>query len=175
MSNLFVNRLSAVLSDADMARIMAGIADAAQTMPFLVGLNDEERRRMPMIRRENKLFVEEAVRALEQNQTLLPGYMNPLEMGRDLRLHDDLLEVELQLGQLFERVRHTRMLAGAEAFQAALVFYKMAKAAAEAGVPGTHVVVDKLRERFKGQGPTGNGTPDTPTLDPDEFMASLDA
>jgi len=132
-----------------MARITADLADATQTMPFLLGLNEAERRRLPMIRRENKLFVEEAVRALEQNQRLLPGYMNPLEMGKDLKLHEQLLEIELQIGQLFEQVRHTRMLAGSEAYQAALVFYKMAKAASVAGVPGTHVVVEKLRERFQ--------------------------
>ncbi len=149
MSNLFVNRLSAVISDADLQRITANLADAQQTMPFLVGLTERERRRLPKIRRDNRLFVEEAVQALDENQTWLPGYVNPLEIRKDFQLYNRLKQVELILGQLYEWVVHTRILAGSESYQGCLLFYRMAKQAAQSGVPGAQHVVTMLRERFQ--------------------------
>lgn len=158
MSNLYVNRLSVVLSVAEIARITAGLADAQQTMPFLLGLTEHERRQLPMIRKSNKLFVDEAVRLVKENQTLFPGYINPLEIEKDLTLHDQLLEIERMLEQLLEKVRHTRMLAGSEAYVAALLFYEMAKAAAARGVPGSDTVAKRLGERFTRHGRTANET-----------------
>ena len=148
MSNIFNNRLSADISQADMARIMAGVADAEQTMPFLIGLTDYERRRLPKIRRSNRLFVEEAIQALDENQTWMPGYINPLEIRRDYALYNQLRKVEMIVGQFYERIIHTRILAGSEAFQGCLLFYRMAKEAAASGVPGAQVIVDMLSERF---------------------------
>ncbi len=153
MSNLFVNRLSAVLTDADMARITAAVADAEQTMPWLIGLTDDERKKMPKIRRDNRLFVEEAVQALDENQTWMPGYVNPLEIRKDFALYNQLRKVEMIVGQLYERIVHTRILAGSESYQGSLLFYRMAKQAAASGVPGAQIIVEMLGERFEGQGP----------------------
>ena len=149
MSNLFVNRLSADISDADMARITAGVADAQQTMPFLIGLTESERRHLPKIRRSNRLFVEEAIQALDENQTWLPGYVNPLEIRKDYALYNKLRKVEMIVGQFYEKIIHTRILAGSEAYQGSLMFYRMAKEAAASGVPGAQMVVDMLSERFE--------------------------
>ncbi len=165
MSNLFVNRLSAVLTDADMARITAGLADAQQTMPFLIGLTEQERRTLPKIRRDNRLFVEEAVQALDENQTWMPGYINPLEIRKDYALYHQLRKVEMIVGQLYERIQHTRILAGSESFQGCLVFYRMAKQAAQSGVPGAQTIVTMLKERFEGQ--RNNGVSVDPIADPD--------
>lgn len=174
MSNLYVNRLSAVLSVAEIARITAGLADVQQTMPFLLGLTENERRQLPMIRKSNKLFVDEAVRLVGDNQTLLPGYINPLEMGKDLSLHDQLLEIERMLEQLLEKVRHTRMLAGSEAYVAALLFYEMAKSAAARGIAGSDTVAKRLGERFVRHGRNGAGS-NEPELEADSTMETPDS
>lgn len=149
MSNIFINRLSAVLSDSDFARIEAMVTDLRSVMPYLVGLTDEERRTLPMIRRNNKLFVDEAVRLVRANQDYLPPYFDSNEMVRDLELHDKMLGVERLLAQLYEQVVHTRMLAGNEAYRQALLFYQLSKSAAASGVSGSQSVVDSLGERFE--------------------------
>ena len=171
MSNLFVNRLSAVLTDADMARITASVADAAQTMPWLIGLTDAERKTLPKIRRNNRLFVEEAVQALEENQTWMPGYVNPLEIRKDYALYNQLRKVEMIVGQLYERIVHTRILAGSESYQGSLLFYRMAKQAAASGVPGAQIIVDMLSERFEGQ--RSAGTSPEPMEDADSLPTGL--
>lgn len=158
MSNMFINRLSADINQAEMARIMAGVADAQQTMPFLIGLTDYERRHLPKIRRSNRLFVEEAIQALDENQTWMPGYINPLEIRRDYALYNQLRKVEMIVGQFYEQVIHTRILAGSEAYQGCLMFYRMAKEAAASGVPGAQVVVDMLKERFDSIRPENSTT-----------------
>ena len=122
-------------------------------MPFLVGLTEEERRRLPMIRVQNKIFVDEAVRQVLDNPDMVPDYFESTEMVKDLVLHDDLLALERRLKSLYYKVVHTRMLAGSEAFQAALAFYRMAKAAYGSGVPGSLAIVESLRDRFSAMGP----------------------
>ena len=96
MSNLFNNRLSAELSANDMARLVTCIDDMEATMPFLIGLTDEECRR------------------------------------------------------LYERIVHTRMLAGSEAYYGSLLFYHSSKSAAANGVPGSQLIAKRLAERFPG-------------------------
>ncbi len=166
MSNIFVNRLSAALSDADVARILSAVADVEQNMPFLIGLTEQERRYLPKIRRQNRLFVEEAVQALDENQTWMPGYVNPLEIRKDFALYNQLRKVEMALGQLYEQVVHTRILAGSESYQGSLLFYRMAKQAANSGVPGAQIIVDMLAERFEssrsGSEDSGEVLPDLP-------------
>jgi hypothetical protein len=51
---------------------------------------------------------------------------------------------------LEEGVDDTKMIAGSEAYQATLVFYKSVKVAAAQDIPGAKVVYDELKTRFPG-------------------------
>ena len=103
-----------------------------------------------MIRRSNKLFVDEAVRLMEDNRDFLPGYFDPVELEKDLNLHNGLQKIEERVGQLYERIVHTRMLAGSEAYYGSLLFYHSSKSAAANGVPGSQLIAKRLSERFPG-------------------------
>jgi hypothetical protein len=57
----------------------------------------------------------------------------------------------------------TELVAGSEAYQAALVFYHSAKTAATQDVPGGKVVYDELKTRFPG-GKRKSGETETETV-----------
>ncbi|MDR2794032.1 MAG: hypothetical protein LBB61_10300, partial [Treponema sp.] len=54
--------------------------------------------------------------------------------------------------QLEEAVDDTEMIAGSEAYQAALVFYKSVKMAAAQDIPGAKAVYEELKTRFPQRG-----------------------
>jgi hypothetical protein len=54
--------------------------------------------------------------------------------------------------QLEETIDDTEMVAGSEAYQAALVFYKSVKMAVAQDIPGTKAVYKELKTRFPQRG-----------------------
>ncbi len=168
MSNLFNNRLSVQMTDADLQTVLATIQQLDSNMPFLIGLTEQERMTLPKINRSNKLFVDDALQLLRANANLMPMYIDQTELEKDIVLFEQMSEVEQLLTRLLTKVSHTRVLAGSEAYTASLLFYRMAKAAAESGLPGAEAVSDRLARRFQGQGPTGSsGSDESGTDAPD--------
>ncbi|MFN0201049.1 MAG: hypothetical protein ACKVTZ_05985 [Bacteroidia bacterium] len=159
MANIQNNRLSASLSANDVQDILAAIQTIESKLPFIIGLTTEERKTLPKINRQNKLFVDDALQACMNNATLLPNYISVGEMQKDYELYRSLEQVLQPLAQLYEKVRDTQMLAGSEAFSSALMVYKMFQMAAGVGMPGMETIVAQLAERFNGQGGTANEEP----------------
>lgn len=159
MANIQNNRLSASLSANDVQDILTAIQTIESKLPFIIGLTTEERKTLPKINRQNKLFVDDALQACINNATLLPNYISVGEMQKDYELYRSLEQVLQPLAQLYEKVRDTQMLAGSEAFSSALMVYKMFQMAAGVGMPGMETIVAQLAERFNGQGGTTNEEP----------------
>lgn len=152
MSNILNNRISAAISAQDKAEIKQAIALIESKLPFLLGLTADERKVLPKINRQNKLFVDETIQACADNGAILPAFIKVDEMRKDFDLFVDLGDIALPLSQLYEKVRDTQMLAGSESFSTSLAVYKMFQLAAASGMPGMDTVADKLAERFSGQG-----------------------
>ena len=162
MANIQNNRISAGISPADIQDILAAIDTIANKMPFLIGLTAEERKTLPKINRQNKLFVDDALQACSNNAGLLPNYISVAEMQKDYDLYRSLEQVLQPLAQLYEKVRDTQTLAGSESFSSALMVYRMFQMAAGVGMPGMDTIVAQLAERFAGQGATNPDATDTP-------------
>ena len=158
MTNITNNRISQELNDTIIQKINDAINVIQDNLPFLIGLTKVERRTLPKINRQNKLFVDDTLKVMKNNQHLVPPYISFQEINRDFTLYKQLDEIGLKLAQLAEKTSDTQMLAGSEAYSAALMFYKMAQLAAQAGVAGADTVYDTLKERFKGQGPSSSTT-----------------
>lgn len=162
MANIQNNRISAGLSPTDIQDILAAINTITNKMPFLIGLTAEERKVLPKINRQNKLFVDDSLQACNNNTSLLPNYISVAEMQKDYDLYRSLEQVLQPLAQLYEKVRDTQTLAGSEAYSSALMIYKMFQMAAGVGMPGMDTIVAQLSERFAGQGATNPDETDTP-------------
>ena len=161
MSNLTNNRIDIVMTPAQVTDVKNAITTINTTISFSVSLTTDERASLPKISVANKSFTEDAINAIANNASLFPAYLNVAQMQNDLKLYQQLDELATILRQTLERIEDTRILAGSEAYVAALSVYKLAGAAASAGVEGTDTIYDQLRERFTVSTNT-NPTPPTP-------------
>lgn len=166
MANQQTNRLNVVLSTAAVAQIKQKLQEITALMPFLLGITIEERMSMPKISVSNKIFTEDAVNIAQNNGGILPAFVNSAHISNDYNLFNQLDELLPLFRQLIERMEDTQMLAGSEAYMSALVIYKLAKAAADAGVPGADAIAEHLSARFNNSGASNVST--APPINPSQ-------
>jgi len=164
MANLTNNRINTTATAEQILATKESIQSIVAHLPFLTGLTVNERIALPAIDVSNKAFTEDAINAAVNNAGLLPSYVSVEQIQNDLTLFTQLDEIIILVKQLLERLEDTQLLAGSEAYVAALMVYKLFGAAADAGVPGTDAIVAQLKQRFSSTGNTG--TPPTPTPAP---------
>jgi hypothetical protein len=160
MANITNNRINITMTTAQVAAVKSAIATIQTNMPFLLGLTLDERIQLPKINVANKAFTEDAINAVANNSSLLPGYLNLQNMQNDLQLFSQLDEIIGMLNSLLEKLQDTQTLAGSEAYVAALTAYKLFGAASDAGIAGTDAIYDQLRTRFTQSG-SSSSTPPT--------------
>lgn len=163
MSNMTNNRLSITLTAAQINAVRTAIATIRTNLPMLIGLTTDERKTIPKIDVNNKVFVEDTVNAMENNPSLLPAYFNTAELKKDLELFQQLEPLLQEINKLQELIDDTKLLAGSEAYVTALAAYRNFAAAATAGIPGADSVYDTLKARFANQGSSGNNQMTTNT------------
>jgi hypothetical protein len=98
--------------------------------PYLLALTPGERRELPKMGEKTIGFVEKAFDFARQNPNLLPAYFSADEFGVDFGVAHGLWTLLNTVQQLEQGIDDTEMVAGSEAYQAALVFYKSVKLAA---------------------------------------------
>jgi hypothetical protein len=95
-------------------------------------------------------FVEKAYDLPNRTRIYSPPYLDMAAFGADFEDAHGLWTLVNTTRQLEETAGDTEMTAGSEAYQAALVFYKSVKLAAEQDVPGSKAVYEELKTRFPG-------------------------
>jgi GrpB-like predicted nucleotidyltransferase (UPF0157 family) len=80
-----------------------------------------------------------------------PSYLNVAAFDTDMADTLGLRVINTTARQLADNINDTIMVAGNEAYQAALVFYNAVKAAAAQDIPGAKEVYDDLKARFPGR------------------------
>jgi hypothetical protein len=93
-------------------------------------------------------FVSKAQDYAHQYQNLCPSYLNLAAFDTDMSDATGLRTVLIAAKQLSDNLDDTVMIAGSEAYQAALVFYNAVKAAAAQDIPGAKEVYTDLKTRF---------------------------
>ncbi|WP_333600272.1 hypothetical protein [Flavobacterium sp.] len=159
MANLTNNRIIATMDAADIVAVKTALVTIQDKIPFLLGLTTDERTSLPKIDVSNKAFVEDAINAAVNNNSMLPSFFKVNDMQIDLNLFMQLEKIMSLVRQLQEKIDDTHLLAGSEAYVSALSAYKLFAAAADAGVPGADAVYDQLRERFTNNTATAASTP----------------
>jgi hypothetical protein len=77
-----------------------------------------------------------------------PPYMDVPEMKKDFDAVSELLPLLRTVDQLEDNLSDTAMMAGSEAYVAALSYYNSVKMAAKMNVPGAKAIYDDLAKRF---------------------------
>jgi hypothetical protein len=143
-----MSTVSATLSQEDVKAIAEAIALIQDRLPFLIDLVAEERSELPKMGSKSRSFVAKALEVADLNPDFLPRSFDLDEMRRDIQLHEKLDRILISLTQLQDMVDDTCLLAGSEAYTAALTVYSYAKKSA-IHTQGLEPIVNEMRQHFR--------------------------
>jgi hypothetical protein len=159
------NRVQRSISESDLANINAHLNELERILlPYTVGLTPEERKSLPKINVDNRMFIQDCLNEMKlpSSVNIMPAFFKPADIEVDLTMFDQCESLAARLTSLAGKVDNTRLLSGSEAFTSGLTFKRLADAAEAAGVPGADKTARKLRERFQGQGVSAKANTTTP-------------
>lgn len=122
----------------------------AMLVPPLITLTAEDRQNMPKTGEKNYSLVTKAYDYATRNTELVPSFLKMANFEHDVESMEFLKELHHELGPLATAVEDSLTLAGSEALQEALVFYKNVRQAAETGDTKAKPIYDDLAVRFPG-------------------------
>lgn len=162
-----VNRIDKVLTPEQQEKLNTGLTLIEEVLgEVVVSLTHQERKTMPKINVDNKVFVERAISVATQPAAteILPAFLKPEAIQTDLTLYEQMIGFEQRFARALSMAVDIRTLGGSEAYQGALTVKRLVDSAATSGVPGAKELADILGRRFEGQGPQGgnNAGNDTP-------------
>ena len=143
---LYTNRIDVTLTAEQSAAVEAAVQALLDALPFVVSVGSTERKHLFKLGAGSEAFVQQAHAIARENTEIIPGGLNVADLDRDAAVRDLLLPVEQQLSTLLTKVRDTRMLAGADLMQGAMVVYRALKVHGNGA--GMNVLQQQLGQRF---------------------------
>jgi hypothetical protein len=116
--------------------------------PYVLPLTPQERIELPKMGDKTLSFVEKAHDYAHHYPHFVPSYLNVTDFDTDIADAIGLRVLNTSAEQLADNIDDTVMVAGSEAYQAALVFYHAVKAAAAQDVPAAKEIYNDLKTRF---------------------------
>jgi hypothetical protein len=145
------NQISVSITVTALNEALASIDAINTKLPFLLSLTTAERKEMAKMGDKTLAFVTKALEYAQADAANLPPYITLAEFAKDVKAVQDLMKVLRPLQKVAESVEDTAMLAGSEAYQAALAYYNFQKGAMKAGQTGAKTIVQDLSARFPGR------------------------
>jgi len=146
------NRISLDVAQQEVDGIISEIAKLKSMLPAgLVTLTHEERRAYAKMGDKTIAFVEKALDYGRLYPHLVPVYINLDEMEKDIKTVRYLLTFLRSIEEMYSLLDDSTLLAGSEAYIAALSIYASVKDAAKRNIPGAKPASDDLKERFPGR------------------------
>ncbi len=143
------NTVSIEFTPEDQTTIKDALTTLSDTLKsYLVALQPDERMELPKMSDGSAPFVNKALNYAESNSELAPAYLDIPELKKDVQAVEMLTQFHRTISQLNENMSDTIMLAGSEAYTAALTFYNSVKQASKMNVPGAKTIYDDLKQRF---------------------------
>lgn len=148
------NVISIVIPPADIQIVKDALATINTTLaPYMLALTPEQRKTIPKMSDGTEPFVAKVMDYATSDPQFAPPYMDVPEMKKDFDAVTQLLPLLRTVDQLEDNLSDTTMMAGSEAYVAALSYYNSVKMAAKMNVPGAKAIYEDLRKRFEKQGP----------------------
>jgi len=145
------NNISVVLDDATLTEVKAAIGVLrTKLVPALKTLSDQDRRELPKLGDKTTEFVRKAYDYTSIHPDLVPGYLDRAAFKTDLDALGLLQSLERELAPVNNAVADSGLLAGSEAYQAALLFYNNVKVAKKVNLGSAATVYEDLSTRFPG-------------------------
>jgi hypothetical protein len=143
------NQHSQVIPHDLLAQATVKINEAAALLkPYLLTLTAEERKVMLKKGNKSDSFVNKAFEYAKTNPEFLPFFVNIADFEVDITDSDNLIGIISQTQQLCNGLDDTEMVAGSEAYYAALAYYNSVQQATNQNVPGAKTIYEELKKRF---------------------------
>lgn len=117
--------------------------------PYLEALTPKERKGILKMGDKTIAFVDKALDYAQNNPQFGPAYMDIKGLSDDVDAVSGLTEIEQPVKSLAMQLDDTIMVAGSEAYTAALSYYSSVKLAAKRDMPGAKPIADDLKVRFE--------------------------
>jgi hypothetical protein len=120
--------ISATLAPADKTTMQTNVtANKTILDVFGVNLTPEQRHELFKTGPDSVSFVQDGLSSVTSHAEILPGDMNALEYGKDVKLFADLMDVWIQHAPYWEKLEDTIMAVGSECILQTNRIYKSAK------------------------------------------------
>lgn len=142
------NKISLDIPLTTITSVSTSLGTIKQSLSFLQSVTTEDRLALPKMGDKTLAFVKKAYEYATVNPSLVPSYVNLEEMRKDIEAVEKLHSIYVIINELHSRLDDTMMLAGSEAYVAALSFYSSVKAAAKNNVIASKPIMEDLSARF---------------------------
>lgn len=144
------NRISITIPEVDLQVMRDALNTIRETMgQYFSSLTPEQRRRLAKMSDGTEPFVEKVMEYSVTDPQFNPPYMDVAELKKDLDAYSQLKPFVTAASQLEDELSDTAMLAGSEAYAAALSYYNSVKMASKLNVNGAKAIYEDLRKRFE--------------------------
>ncbi len=148
------NRISIEITQEQVTLFLTEVTKLKNMLPAgLVTLTPEERHSYAKMGDKTIAFVEKALDYGRLYPNLVPAYINLIELEKDIKAVRTLLTYLHSIEEMYARLDDSILLAGSEAYTAALTIYASVKEAAKRNVAGAKIASDELKQRFPGRKP----------------------
>ncbi len=153
------NKAAFTFTPDEIADVRATIEALRGKLTNLVAISPQQRRTMLKLGKGSIEFVQTIRRVVEEHRDLAPPAVDVARFLEVVSLFETLAEFEGPLVRLAESINDTRMIAGSEAMDTALILYGVLKPVSRT-VPGLDVVIKNLKgSRFKKTRARAEGEP----------------
>ncbi|WP_299256389.1 hypothetical protein [uncultured Aquimarina sp.] len=143
------NQISVVIPQETIDEVTTKLQECKTILaPFLQALTAAERSGLFKMGNKSLPTVQKVKSYSDTNPEFMPSYMDKDEFLKDETVVSQLTPIANILEQLFSDVDDTRLLAGSEALQAALLYYGQVKEANKKGVTSAKPIYEDLKQRF---------------------------
>jgi hypothetical protein len=142
------NRISVVITDAQVTEILGHIGSIHSILNFLVNLTPEERKSLVSMGTARAGMDTDFINSMTMHPELLPGYVNMTEVLKDKEFRRQMARIIGPLCELCEACQDTNALGGSDSMMAYLSYYAMVKDAARRNVPGADTIRENLGRYF---------------------------
>ena len=144
------NMVSITFTEEDKTKVQDALTILDEVLrKYLVALKPGERMELPKMSDGSAPFVTKALAYAESTPDLAPAYLDVPELRKDVEAVEMLQEYARIISRLNDNLGDTIMLAGSEAYTAALTFYNSVKQANKMNVVGAKTIYEDLKQRFE--------------------------
>jgi hypothetical protein len=148
------NLISVEISPEDLAKVNTALEMINSVLkPVLKTLSPEDRLQLPKMGDKTLAFVQKAVDYSITYPQFMPPFTDGAEFKKDLAAVNTLNQIFRPLLNLTQMLDDSILMAGSDAYIAALSYYNTVKQATKVNANNAKTIYDDLSRRFPGRGP----------------------